>query len=515
MKKIIALLLVAVMVLGRAACGTKAPAETTAASGNNPPAETTSSSGETTATTYPVIRFAYTKMFATPSEPQVEEAMNEILRETCGCEIDLVAIDFSNMQQQFNLLLTGGSDSIDIFSSFWYMPLSTLVANGQLADMTELIKDYPEVTDLFAEYPSVLECCKVDGKLYALPTFGAYSSPNLVLCKKTDSDSANIDWSTVHTLDDVTRVFLEMKEKNPDHYYIPGAVEPYYIPKDIDTLGDNNFLGVLTDPVNSTTVENYYESDYFLNFMENVRIWQANDLITPDPMSNTNPTLMSLQFGLCSATPGYGFDAEESCYEANIQGQYGDDLVGANISDRLVTTSNITTYLWHVTSFSKNKELAMKVLAAFYTDSRLCGLLGNGIEGENYIVREDGTLAFPEGKDMTNCGWTGIGASYSLPNVSGCPVWFYQPADLWDQLWESNKEAVFSKAMGFTFDATPVADQITACSNVYAQYYLPLINGEMDIDEGIATIQKAMKDAGIDLIIAEKQRQLDAFLANK
>ena len=102
MKKIIALLLVAVMVLGMAACGTKAPAETTAASGNNPPAETTSSSGETTATTYPVIRFAYTKMFATPSEPQVEEAMNEILRETCGCEIDLVAIDFSNMQQQFN-----------------------------------------------------------------------------------------------------------------------------------------------------------------------------------------------------------------------------------------------------------------------------------------------------------------------------------------------------------------------------------------------------------------------------
>ena len=50
---------------------------------------------------------------------------------------------------------------------------------------------------------------------------------------------------------------------------------------------------------------------------------------------------------------------------------------------------------------------------------------------------------------------------------------------------------------------------------MYAQYYLPLINGEMDIDEGIATIQKAMKDAGIDLIIAEKQRQLDAFLANK
>ena len=112
MKRILALLLVAVMVLGLTAIPAKAEAET-----------------------YPVIKFAYTKMFATPDEPYVEEEMNKILREKCGCEIDLVAIDFSNMQQQFNLLLTGGSDSIDIFSSFWYMPFTTLVSNGQLYPM--------------------------------------------------------------------------------------------------------------------------------------------------------------------------------------------------------------------------------------------------------------------------------------------------------------------------------------------------------------------------------------------
>ena len=79
MKRILALLLVAVMVLGLTAIPAKTEAET-----------------------YPVIKFAYTKMFATPDEPYVEEEMNKILREKCGCEIDLVAIDFSNMQQQFN-----------------------------------------------------------------------------------------------------------------------------------------------------------------------------------------------------------------------------------------------------------------------------------------------------------------------------------------------------------------------------------------------------------------------------
>lgn len=513
MKKTIALMMAAAMTLGLTACGggdTASSASTDASSTASAETSSSTSDGE-----YPVIKMAYSRMFNTDSEAKVEEEMNEILRETAQAEIDLVAIDFSSLTQQMNLLLSGGNDSIDIFSSFWYLPMSTLYANGQIADMTELLEEHPDVLELFADYPEVLDCCKIDGKYYALPTVGAYSSPMVYLCKKTDSDSANIDWTQVKTLNDATEAMLKMKEVNPDHYYIPGATETYYIPKDIDYLGDTYFFGVLTDPLNSTTVENYYESDYFLNFMENVKIWQANDLIVPDPMSNTNPTLMSLQYGLCSGTPGYSFDADEFCYEANIQGQYGDDIVGTNLGERLITTGNVSTYLWHITSFSQNKEAAMRVLAAFYTDSRLDCLLGNGIEGENYVVNEDGTLAFPEGKNNTNCGWTGMGASYNLPNSSGCPVWYYQPTNFWELQLDSNAEAKPSLALGFNFDSTPVADQITACTNVYSQYYLPLINGEVDIDEVLPVFQQALHDAGIDDIIAEKQAQLDAWLAAK
>lgn len=106
-------------------------------------------------------------------------------------------------------------------------------------------------------------------------------------------------------------------------------------------------------------------------------------------------------------------------------------------------------------------------------------------------------------------------ASYNLPNSSGCPVWNYQPENYWDLLLDSNAEAKPSLALGFNFDATPVADQITACTNVYSQYYLPLINGEVDIDEVLPVFQQALHDAGIDDIIAEKQAQLDAWLAAK
>lgn len=512
-KKFIALLLATAMILGLAACGASNPPASSPSNNDavsNTPTNDPASTGD-----YPVIRWAYTALFPTPDEPLVEAAMNEILRETCGAEIDLVRIDFGNMQQQFNLLLTGGSDSIDVFSSFWYMPLNTLYSNGQLADMTELIQAYPEVLDLFKDYPEVLDCCKIDGKLVALPTVAPYTSPMVYLCKKTDSDSANIDWSKINNYDQVTEALLAMKAVNPDHYYIPGATETYYMPKDIDYLGDTYFLGVLTDPVNSTTVENYYESQYFIDFMNRVKIWQENDLISPDPMSNNNPTLMSMQFGLVSGTPGYSFDAGEFCDEANISMQYGDEVVGANLGDRLITTGNIATYLWHITSFCQNKEAAMKVLAAFYTDSRLCDLLGNGIEGSNYVVGDDGLLYWPEGKDNTSCGWTGMKASYSLPNASECQQWFDIPSYFWELAEQTNKEAIPSKALGFSFDPSPVADQVTACTNVYNQYYLPLINGEVNIDEILPVFQQALRDAGIDAIVAEKQVQLDAWLAAK
>ena len=510
------ILLVLLIVGMFSACTPSSPATDSPVSTDDTPADTSTEEAATVDEDYPVVRMAYTRIFATDSESKIEDALNVILREEAHAEIDLVPVDFQSMTTQFNLMLTGGADSIDIFSSFWYMPLGTLYSNGQLAPLDDLLaSDGEGILDLFADTPEILGSVRIDGKLYGLPSYGPYSSPMIYVVKKTDSDAAGIDWTGIDTLDEVTEAILLMKEANPDHYYVPGATETYWIPKDIDYLADTNFLGVLTDPLNSTTVENYYESDYFLNFLENVKIWQANDIINPDTMSNTNPTLLSIQYGITSGTPGYGWNLEEWLYESNLQQSYGDDMTGTQIGDRLITTGTVTTYLWHITSFSENKEAAMRVLRVLYTNDEAANLFGNGIEGENYIINDEGKVEFPEGKDMTNSGWRGLGASYDSPNSSGCPVWYYQPDNMWEMMAETNKEAKPSLALGFTFDASPVADQVTACSNVIAQYYLPLINGEVDIDEVLPVFQQALRDAGIEDVIAEKQAQLDAWLASK
>ena len=69
--------------------------------------------------------------------------------------------------------------------------------------------------------------------------------------------------------------------------------------------------------------------------------------------------------------------------------------------------------------------------------------------------------------------------------------------------------------MGFVFDDTNVVNEVTACTNVIQQYAYGLEVGAVDVDTVLPEFQQALKDAGIDTIIAEKQSQLDAWLAEQ
>jgi putative aldouronate transport system substrate-binding protein len=463
----------------------------------------------------PVIRMNLVNFYGNPDEAEVEDAINAILVPKVGAKLDIVGIEFGSWTTQLNLMLTGGPDSLDIFTSFWYAPLNQLYANGQVAPLDDLIASQcPDLLNLFSE--DVLNACRIGGKLYGLPIVTCYSAPNIYAAILEDSEAAGIDWSTVHTLDDATQAMIKMKEVNPDHYYIPGSTEPYWIPKDIDDLGDSsNFLGVLTDPLHSTKVENYYESDYFKHLLENVKIWKEHDLISPDPLSNSNATLMNIMYGIAQGTPGYTTNSMEIwLYENNLSEMYGHKFAGAQIGDRLMTTSTCTTYLFHVTPFAKDQEAAMRVLNELYTNPDVSMLLINGIEGKHYVIDENGQVALPEGLTQTTVGWYTMGGG-TLPNSLIIPTQNYQMKDLAERIEQLNKEAQPSLALGFVFDSSEVTNQITACANVIAQYYVPLMYGEVDIDEYLPIFNDALHAAGIDDIIAAKQAQLDAWLAAK
>ena len=350
--------------------------------------------------------------------------------------------------------------------------------------------------------------------MYGIPSIYAWCSQNEYIVYSEDVKNAGVEeeLKNVTGLDDITDVMIKLKEANPDKYFIPGSTQAYWILKDIDYLGDTNYLGVLTDPTKSTTIENFYESQYFMDFLKNVKIWKEKDIISPDPMSNSDATLVNLQYGVTDGTLGYNWDAQMGI--DNVAASYNLDVCGAPVSEKLATSGDVTTYMWHISSFCKNPDAAMRILNVLYSDEEAAKLVGQGIQGKNYVVNEDGRLSFPEGKGLFDCGW-GPANSALWPNITLCDARDYEPVDIYTQMKEANASAGKSLALGFQFDSAPVADQMAACANVVSQYYIPLIMGEADADTVLPEFQQALHTAGIDDIIKEKQTQLDAWLATQ
>ena len=77
------------------------------------------------------------------------------------------------------------------------------------------------------------------------------------------------------------------------------------------------------------------------------------------------------------------------------------------------------------------------------------------------------------------------------------------------------KEATESPLLGFNFNQEPVADEIANVNNVVNEYVAGLHTGTVDPEKVLPEFNKALKDAGIDKIKEEMQRQYDEFLKNK
>ena len=82
---------------------------------------------------------------------------------------------------------------------------------------------------------------------------------------------------------------------------------------------------------------------------------------------------------------------------------------------------------------------------------------------------------------------------------------------------QQQKPAERSKYFGFQIDNTGLENTLTACYNVEQQYAAALNSGSTgkDWETSLEEFQSALKQAGIDDLVAAYQEQLDAWLAQQ
>ena len=69
--------------------------------------------------------------------------------------------------------------------------------------------------------------------------------------------------------------------------------------------------------------------------------------------------------------------------------------------------------------------------------------------------------------------------------------------------------------IGFNFDPTPVTNQLSQLNSAFTEKALPLMHGLVDPAQGLNDLKQAFTQAGFPQVLAEVQKQVDAFMATK
>lgn len=180
----------------------------------------------------------------------------------------------------------------------------------------------------------------------------------------------------------------------------------------------------------------------------------------------------------------------------------------------VLSTVDSQLFVWAVASSSKRPDKAVQFLNLMNSNVELSTLLRFGIKGEHYEINEDGTIDESKNTNYNQNSWLMFGDYDQLPLAAK----FVEPTGLSveeykTKLKEWNDKTAKSPGYGFIFDPTPVKTEISALDAASEQYVKVIGNGAVDTDEMAKTFNESLYAAGLQKVIDEKQRQLDAWLA--
>ena len=473
----------------------------------------TAASAETSSTEEPYevhMWFALPSVSVNTDEVErIEAKINEYTLRDLNMALDLTITPQASYDEQVQLELSSGSEDVDIFmTQFGYG--TTWVSQNYVTDLSDLLQEYGQ--DILSSYSSedLATVCKVGDVIFGVPVHKEISRQPVIFFRTDILEKYDIDVSNIKTLDDIDALYTQVAEKEPDMWMLAASGMTDLTPVDLVDSGMGVFA--LVDPANSTEVVNYMATDAVREWCEYNRDWFNNGWINPGAASDTEPVYTYIKSGQAfSFFSNSGHPLSESDQENNCGGI---DLTMVQLGDPIASTSSSCVYCYAISSASRDPAKAMQMLNYINSSTEVMNLLNWGVEGEDYVVTENGTLDDPEGKDASTVGYH-LGAGWALPNQFVCTPWVTDGPDIYEKMIEYNNNSISSLALGFNLDFTPIFNQLSELYQIKLKYSKALFTGAVDPDEYLNTMLSEMEAAGAAEVQAEIQRQLDEWLAQQ
>lgn len=435
---------------------------------------------------------------------KVEDEINKITKAEINTTVKILPISIGAWGQQINLMTTSG-EKLDLYFVFG-QGYALTASDGSVKELNELLEKYGQGI-IEAVGPRNLEAAAIDGKTFGIPVNSSFSEQPGISMRKDLVDKYDIDVASIKSIYDLDSVFQTIKDNEPGMTPIAAGISsPIEYYRSYDRLGDG--IGVLPGFDNDFKVENLYETEEYANQLNLMREWYRNGYINKDAATTqVNP------LDVVNSGKAFSYMVKLECGTTcgGSPSEQHEMVVASLMPEPFSTTNNVLVGLYSIAQQSQDPERAMMMLNLMYTSSELANLLTWGIEGEHYVKVSDTQVDFPEGVDGSNVGY--LYQSWLVGNPLLTYAQKSQVPDYWEKVKESNEIALKSKALGFTFNAKSVQNEMTAINNVIEQYKKVLETGTVDPASKLEEFNKKLKSAGIDKYIAEKQKQLNEWAA--
>lgn len=438
---------------------------------------------------------------AVDDQAAVLEAVNKISREKIGVEIELQVFQFGQWFQQYSLFLSGTED-FDILAN--YGDFSSAVSQGAAYDLTNLLAEYGQ--DIVALEGDFLKSGQVGGVQYAVPVYGAYVNTMGIQYREDIVKELGLEEQVaqVKSLEDWTPILAAVKEAYPEMTPFvtnAGSTTTNFRYGPWDSLGNN--YGVLLNGGISSEIVNLFASDEYAEMCKVMNDWYNNGYTSKDIQTQTDSFTTLAQNDAAFSTLG-AYDFNSAIYNTTLIGK---EIGSIPMGEPTAKTYTNVTYT--IMSTSKHPEAAMKFLNLWFSDDEVATLIKYGIEGVHYQLNENGAGQYLDGQNMNTCTYH-LGTSFN--NAAGIR-WETEDSNYVQSLLDSNNNSAKSSALGFKFDTTNVINEITQLDNVCSKYQAGLESGALNPEENLPLFLKELEAAGIDTVIAEKQKQFEEWKA--
>lgn len=433
----------------------------------------------------------------------VEAEMNKILKEKLNVTLHLKAIDWGNFDQKMQLVNASGEEYDLAFTSSWANNYFVNVSKGAFVPLDDLLPQY--APNIMSTIPEVgWEAVKVNGKIYSVPNYQIWAMTNGLAIQKEIADKYGFDPSTVKKYEDLEPLLEAVKTNHPE--LVPyendksGKFGNSTVHYGFETISGG--VGVIRIADESLQVVNMYETDEYKSLLKLMRDWYQKGYFRKDAATLADTSGDRKAGKPVVVNEGNVKPGGEAEMAVALGGR---EVVNVKLSEPYLLTTSIIATLTGISKTSKNPERALMFLDLLYSDKELFNLLAHGIEGKHYTKLDEHTVEpITEGGYNPNSDWE-FGNQFNSFYRKG------QQPGTWEETIKINETAKASPLLGFSFDPTPVKTEIAQVSTVTTQYVPLLETGSVDPEQGLAEMLKKLKAAGADKIVAEQQKQIDAW----